>query len=237
MVRTNDSLCGPVDLSVISAGGCAALAHYTARQLRFISPGASVDFTVSLLANYIPAALRRFQVISEHVTSIEPGTFDPIHSSQYATYLYLLANDIFVGEGDNVVSEQLFLLNRCLNGIDLYYKVRMPPVFAIGHGLGAVLSNSVYGNNFVFFQNCTIGRLGMERPVIGENVILFPGSGVFGGAKIGDNSIISAGTIVNGEDIPHDSMVFGGRDELIIKKRRKDYIQLYIRQAPTGSKR
>jgi serine O-acetyltransferase len=204
------------------------LMRYTQQQLQFCSPG-NAETDVILLARHLPQALERLSPILRYTTISGDGKFNHLNALQNATYLYLVANEIWRHEGVNPTSERLFLLNRSLNSLDIYYKIRLPRVFVISHGLGAVLGDTQYGDNFVFFQNTTVGRLGNARPTIGRNVILFPGSAVLGDSIIGSNCVISAGTIVNNRNIPNDSIVFPGPGGIAMKPRKKDYISLYIR--------
>jgi len=204
------------------------LADYVFQQLCSCTPDAS-DTDRSLLQKHMENTLGRLQPILAKVLMFTENQFDHLHSLQYATFLYLLANEIWQHEGNNNTSERLFLLNRSLNSLDVYYKIALPEVFLIAHGLGAVLANAHYGKNFVFFQNTTVGRIGDLVPRIGDNVILFSGSAVLGSSVIGNGSVITAGTIVNNTEIPEDSLVFSDKSGLVVKRRNKNYLSHYIR--------
>ena len=54
---------------------------------------------------------------------------------------------------------------------------------------------------------------------------MYSNSSILGDAVIGNNVIISAGTIIVGENIPDNSIVFGRSPNLIIKKRNEKEIQ------------
>jgi serine O-acetyltransferase len=101
-----------------------------------------------------------------------------------------------------------------LNGIDLFYKIELPKVFVLTHTVGIVLSNTVYGNYFVIFQNSTVGRIGDDRPVIGEGVVMFPNTCVSGRCQIGSRTILSQGTRLINSDSPGNVIIFqnGNRD-------------------------
>lgn len=206
---------------------CQLFTSYIVRQMENCTPGITQE-EQRLIESHIPGALERMEPILRKVRGFEPGKFNHISSLQYTTFLYFLSNEIWLDEGFNNASEKLFLLNRALNSIDLYYKLRLPRTFVIAHALGAVMVNTTYGENFVFFQHTTVGRLGNKVPTIGENVILFPNSMVLGDSTVGSNSVISAGTIVSNMTIPDDSLVFSNGPTLIVKPRRKNYIELFI---------
>jgi hypothetical protein len=47
--------------------------------------------------------------------------FDYLHSSQYCIFVYFLSNTIWKQSGDTILPTKLFILNKALNGIDLFY--------------------------------------------------------------------------------------------------------------------
>ncbi len=205
------------------------LTAYILQQMDYCTPGITSQDR-SLVEIYVQGALRRMEPILGAVLSFEPLKFNHLNSLQYASFLYLLANEIWLSEGVNDTSDKLFLLNRSINSLDLFYKVKLPQIFVIAHGLGSVLVDTVYGENFIFFHHTTVGRLGEKVPIIGDNVILFPHSMILGNSTVGSNSVISAGTIVSNTKIPSDSIVFSNGNSLVIKPRKKKYIDLFLRQ-------
>lgn len=57
-------------------------------------------------------------------------------------------------------------------------------------------------------------------PQIGRNVKMYANSSFIGKCNIGDNVILSAGTLVKDTDIPSNSIVFGQSPNLIIKENK-----------------
>lgn len=117
-----------------------------------------------------------------------------------------------------------------MHSCDWFYAISLPEVFFAEHPLGSVMGKADYGNQFFFYQGCTVGgnrnREGkLYYPVIGENVLMYSNSSVLGDAVIGNNVIVSAGTIIVGENIPDNSIIFGRSPNLIIKKKDKKEIQ------------
>jgi serine O-acetyltransferase len=202
------------------------LAAYVSRQADFFSY--ALPNHDSRIEAHLPEALARMRPILACARAFEPGVFNHLNSMQYATFLYLLGNEAWLHSGVNEVSERLFLLNKALHGLDMYYKLTLPKVFLVAHGVGTVLANATYGENFVFFQNVTVGRMGDRVPVIGDNVVLFPGCMVLGDSIIGHNSVVSAGTVVVNQAVPEDSVAFPGIGRAEIRPRRKPYLDEYL---------
>lgn len=127
-------------------------------------------------------------------------------------------------------TDSIYYLNKIMHSCDWFYAISLPEVFFAEHPLGSVLGKADYGNQFFFYQGCTVGgnrdKAGkLYYPVIGENVLMYSNSSILGDAVIGNNVIISAGTIIVGENIPDNSIVFGRSPNLIIKKRNEKEIQ------------
>jgi serine O-acetyltransferase len=213
----------------LRAGSDAALAHHIARQLNSVIPEDNPDSDVQRLLPLIGSALERLRPILAAVRAFDHAEFNHFNSLQYSTFLYLLGNEQWRTGSSDALADRLFCLNRALNSIDLFYAVQMPEVFFLSHGLGAVLGNATYGERCVFFQNVTVGRVADARPVIGSNVVLYPGAVVTGNAIIGDGCVISAGTIVHGERIASNTVVRMGAGGLVVTPRKRDYAGLYFR--------
>ena len=106
--------------------------------------------------------------------------FDHLHSSQYTTIPYFLANSLWHTGADRALPRtgaeralchKLFGLNKALNGIDLFYEIDMPDTFFIGHSVGIVLAKASYGERLVLYQGCTVGKNHGQAPVIGAGVV------------------------------------------------------------------
>lgn len=84
----------------------------------------------------------------------------------------------------------------------------------IGKGLIVVHGDSTYinaekiGDNCYVNQNVTIGVIGNNKPVLGDNVRVATGAIVIGGITIGNNVVIAAGAVVV-KDVPDNCMVAG----------------------------
>ncbi|CAA6605019.1 Serine O-acetyltransferase [Rhodospirillaceae bacterium LM-1] len=199
-----------------------ALAAYTGRQLAHFFPDDAPQVPDwSLL---VGKALKRveacFRNIRQRYYGDEDGEalFNHLNTDQYAAYLYLLSSTVFRETGAAALPAKLYGLNKALHGLDVFYEVELPEVFAFVHPVGTVVGRATYGNFFCIYQNCTVGGdLEGNHPTLGEGVVMFGGSRVIGSASIGANCLVSAGSVVMAENIPDNSAVFGISPHLVRK--------------------
>lgn len=175
------------------------LSEYVVKQMRNLVPLASGDEDdLGLIAAHLDEALNRVQRCIDEVRMWKAGHFDILHSSQYCIFLYYLANSIWRREQRRDVCTRLFLLNKALNGIDLFYEIEMPEVFFIGHSVGIVLAKASYGNFLVLYQNSTVGKNHGDAPLIEDGVIMYPNTAIIGRCRVQKGSVISQGcSVVN----------------------------------------
>ena len=148
--------------------------------------------------------------------------FNHLNSDQYAMFLYRLSNIIYKETGDCNVSTKLFLLNKCLHGIDLFYEVDLPQIFLINHPLGTVLGRGNYSDFFIAHQKCNIGSNKDKFPKLGKYVSLHPGAAILGDCRVGENCKISAGSLLIDRDLDDNSVYIGmPRDHIIRKSDNK----------------
>lgn len=200
------------------------LQAYVERQIAHTVPG--FDRVVTLPIESVEAALDR---TDRNVRAQLGGAngFDPLISGQYATFLYYLS---YALRHDREAATHVFLLNKALNGIDLFYDVAMPDHFLIGHTVGMVFAKAEYGDYCVFHQGCTVGRILQDRPKLETGVVIFPGGSIIGRCHIGKNTVISAGVQVINKDTPGDCIVFAGdKGQLIFKPITEQFCARYYR--------
>lgn len=99
------------------------LERYLAQQLCHLLPDTNVGEVRPVISAHLPATLDRLHHLIQHVKMWTPGKFDHLHSTQYCTFLYLLSNEIFAQTGERELPTRLFLLNKALNAIDLFYEI------------------------------------------------------------------------------------------------------------------
>jgi serine O-acetyltransferase len=74
--------------------------------------------------------------------------FNHLNGDQYSMFLYLmsfLANDVYKNQN---LASKLYLLNKMLHGIDVFYEVTLPEIFLFVHPVGTVLGRAKYGEFF-----------------------------------------------------------------------------------------
>ena len=83
------------------------------------------------------------------------------------------------------------------------------PGLFIQHGSASRIGAKKIGENCWINQNVTVGFSGEGKmPVIGDNVVIRPGSRIFGDIIIGDNSIVGANAVVL-KNVPPNCTVAG----------------------------
>ncbi|MCF4097688.1 hypothetical protein [Maritalea mediterranea] len=204
-----------------------ALATYVAQQTVNLLPDTVLARAQREIETHLPAALDRLHHLIKHVKMWTPGQFDHLHSTQYCTFLYLLSNEIFTQTGERELPTRLFLLNKAMNAIDLFYEIDMPPVFFIGHSAGIVLAKATYGNYLVLYQNSTVGKNHGHAPRIGEGVIVYPNSAIIGETEIGDHCVLGQGTSVINQKVPTRQFIFNGTGgQALIKPNKQAQLPL-----------
>jgi len=204
---------------MIIEGGLPQLENLLNQQLRFFLLS---EREFSKIKNLLPEVLEEL----EHCFSFSSNKyyrrhqdvfFSPFHSSQYCIFLYKLARKIFEEDGETILADKIYFLNKMMNNLDIFYGTELPKVFFTDHPLGAVLGKAQYGDYFSFRQGCTIGNNKGKYPRIGKHVKMWSNSKILGDCKIGDNVIISSGTYIKDQNIPANKLVFGISPNLILK--------------------
>jgi len=207
-----------------------SLLDYTVAQCAHIAPDGREAAFRRLVDAHLDEALERLHRCINACAPWRMDEFNVLQSSQHCIYLYYLGNTIWARSGDTSAPTRLFLMNKAFNGIDLFYEIAMPEAFYIGHSVGIVLAKATYGNHLVLYQGCTVGRHKQDVPVIGDRVILYPGSAVVGRAVIEDGAVLSQGTRVINQRAPAGQMAFqdtGGK--LAFRPTPDDLLQEYFR--------
>ena len=159
-------------------------------------------------------------------------TFSPYNTVEYSIFLYYLSNILYI-EGNEKEATLVYYLNKIMNGVEWFYAVELPVHFWAEHPVGSVLGRAKYGDYFFVNQGVTVGGnsigvLDVVYPTIGENVHLCTGCSIIGDCNIGDNSIISVGTLIRNQDVPENSIVYGASPNIIIKERKNsDHINSF----------
>ena len=150
---------------------------------------------------------------------------NPYHSVKYMIFLYMVSNELYKVFGRNILSDKVYYLNKIMNGVDIFYEIELPERWCAEHPVGSVMGRAKYGENFFFYQCCTVGGTtdkegNIYYPVLEENVHMFANSSILGKCHIGKNVNVGAGCIVKNQDIPDNCTVFGQSPNIIIKKNK-----------------
>ncbi len=194
------------------------LADYVRAQIVAVAPTGH-DPELGLIDTHLPEALARLERCLASIRMWRAGEFDVLHSSQHCTFVYYLANTIWVHEHARSVCTKLFLLNKAHHAIDCFYEIVLPEVFFIGHSPGIVLAKATYGNRLAIYQGVTVGRNGDASPVIEDNVILYPGSAAIGACRIARGSVLSQGTRLTDRDTEAGMIAFTGAGGVPVFRR------------------
>lgn len=215
-----------LDIPVLGREG---LLDYTSRQISNLLPDGRDLQVRAVIDQYLDEALERLQVCINAIRAWTPDQFSYLHSTQYSQYLYFLSNTIWRDARDTEVPTKLFLLNKMLNGLDLFYEINMPEIFLIGHTTGVVFAKATYGNYLMVHQNCTVGKNHGIAPVLEEGVLLYPNSVVIGGCHIGKEAVIAQGVSVINRDVSPGCIVFAEGRELVEKPAKRRIIEDFFR--------
>ena len=202
------------------------LTRYVSHQLETFFPSFGTDDIVT--AEDVVEAEKKATVCLSHLKVFRD--FDSLNSRDYTTFLYFLSRRV-AQAAKNKLASRIFLLNKALNGIDLFYEIEMPDIFLIGHSVGMVFAKATYADYAVFFQGCTVGRHDEARPTLEKGVILFPGSSVIGKCLVRENTVISTGVHLVNSDTPGNCLVFEGKSgKPTFKETSEYYVDRYFRR-------
>jgi serine O-acetyltransferase len=205
------------------------LLNYVTAQLERFFPDEQTG-TKQVLNGCLDEALDRLQNCINAVRMWRSGEFDYLHSSQYAIFLYFLANTLWRHKGQQRICTKLFFLNKSLNGIDCFYEIEMPEIFFIGHSVGIVLAKATYGNYLVLYQNSTVGKNHGIAPAIGDGVIMYPNTAIIGASHVRSGSVLSQGVSVINRETPGDCLVYQGNGGNLVFRPRRNSADEYFRQ-------
>ena len=99
-------------------------------------------------------------------------------------------------------------------GAELNPLASIGPGLRLGHCVGVVIgAGSRVGARCVIYQGVTLGtrqpgRPNADYPVLGDEVVVYPGASILGGVTIGHNAVIGAGAVVL-RDVPAHATAAG----------------------------
>jgi serine O-acetyltransferase len=203
------------------------ICRYTISQLNAFYPDER-KIEIDDVMPAVPEVMRRLQhcfsyIENKYFFDGHRAVFNHLHSDQYAMWLYLLSNELFLQGAESNICSKLFLLNKQLNACDIFYEVNLPAIFLLVHPLGTVLGRGEYSDFFVAYQRCGIGSNNDVYPTLGKYLTMRPGSSILGASTIGDNCQIGAESLVIDSDIQENSLVFGNPSSQKLRQNHHNY--------------
>jgi len=122
-------------------------------------------------------------------------------------------------------------VGRWLTGIEIHPGATIGEGFFIDHGMGVVIGETAeIGKNVTMYHGVTLGgtswKKGKRHPTIGDNVIIGANASILGPIRVGDNSKVGSGSVVN-KEVPPNSTVVGIPGRVV-------YREGDVYQDPTG---
>lgn len=210
------------------------LTIYISKQvLNYFPDGKTPDFaakTEKVLVNTLIRLWRAFSRIKSRYYRNNQGQvyFNHLHGDHYCSFLYLLSNELYKNGYENEASK-VFLLNKTMFGIDVFYGIDLPEVFMFIHPVGTIVGNAHYSDYLVIYQGVTIGSLIEGKyPKFGEKTIIYSNSSVIGDCNFGTNCIVGAKAYVIDKDLQNDQIVLGNYPENRVIVNKKPTIDYYF---------
>jgi serine O-acetyltransferase len=138
-----------------------------------------------------------------------------LHPAYLCVALYRTSH-YFHRRGRKYIARLLWQINAYLTGSDIPAPVQIGPGLLIPCPAGAAVMAKV-GRNFTLFAGAGVGSelgryedigAGPGLPVIGDDVVMEPRSGILGPIRIGNRARICAGVTVT-SDLPDDGWAVG----------------------------
>lgn len=139
------------------------------------------------------------------------------YMDHYIIMCHRFANHIY-NKGFGNIADAVFYSLRTRGGLDLFYTTDIGPFFMPIHPIGTILDpHAKYGKLVKIYNSVHVGPYNIrnkkpeefDRPIIGDFVTLLGHSHVYGKSVIGNNVILSVGTVIINETVPDNCIVMG----------------------------
>ena len=146
------------------------------------------------------------------------GLFTLAYLDHYLILCYRFAHALFVNKMNVQLADAVYYTSKIRTSTDIYYRVVIGDFFLPVHPLGSVVdSRATYGKGFRLYNGVQIGPYGIAgknpvdwvHPVIGDGVIVYANSCIYGRTVVGNNVTITPCTTIINEKIPDSCIVFG----------------------------
>lgn len=181
----------------------------------------SVYYLFELVYNSIVAQHSR--ITNSYYSKNGNGLFNLAFLDHYLILCYRFAHALFVNQVNVLLADAVYYTSKMRTSTDIYYRGHIGDFFLPVHPLGSVVdSRATYGKGFRLYNGVQIGPYGIAgknpvdwvHPVIGDGVIVYANSCIYGRTVVGDNVTITPCTTIINEKIPDSCIVFGSSPNL-----------------------
>lgn len=168
-------------------------------------------------------ALERTEFCFSHINSKyfrddSSCIFNHLNGDNYSMFLYFLSNSLYRENASLNNCAKIFLLNKYLHSIDVFYEIELPNIFLFVHPLGTVLGRGKYSDYFMVYQKCNIGSNKDIYPTLGKYVSMHPGSAILGNCHVGNNCRLAVNSLLLDKDLKPNSLYIGNPKKFSIKE-------------------
>jgi serine O-acetyltransferase len=170
--------------------------------------------TIAALTRHIESIIPDIEYCFSHINDKyyrdDDGiVFDILNSDHYANFLYRLAHHIYKETNSINIPTRLYLLNKALHSVDIFYEVELPKIFVLNHPVGTVIGRAKY-SDYLFISQCvTIGSNRGIYPTIGKYATFYPRATLLGSSRLGNNCAIAACGLCIDTDLKDDTVYYG----------------------------
>ncbi len=212
----------------------SSLANYLLKQLQFFYPD-GYPLNEKALTHSVSRAIDRLRIcfdpiVSKYYFNGNTSIFNHLNGDQYSMFLYFVSNNAYLA-GDENLASKIFLLNKTMFGLDVFYSVKLPEHFLLVHPLGSILGNAVYGDYLVVYQGVTIGSTNNGHyPTFSDSTILYSNTSILGNCITGKNFVLGANSSLINTKIEDNKVVLGNYPNNKIINNSNNLISNYFRR-------
>ncbi len=164
------------------------------------------------------------------------GFVNLLYMDHFLILCYRFSHALYVSAIKTEIADAIYYSCRLRTSTDIFYRSDIGDFFLPSHPLGTVIdSKATYGIGFRLYNGVHIGPYGIGgkppsewvHPVIGDGVIVFANSSIYGNTVVGNNVTISPGTTIVNETIPNNCIVFGASPNLKAVPNKHNNLEIF----------
>jgi serine O-acetyltransferase len=206
------------------------LAEHCSHQLKmyFLNHSDPIDFMEFVLDAFSRIESNFKSICLPYYRLNDQPFFNHLHGDHYLIFIYELSRSAFK-YGNEDLATKLFLLNKYLHGIDLFYEIKLPAKYIFIHPIGSVIGRGVFNDKVVFYQGVTVGSNSRgDYPTLYGNNILFSNSSLIGDSILSSGCVMSAKSFTINSKFDADTIVTGSFPNNNLVKSHKILINSYF---------